>query len=132
MHEVESGQKVITSNKCFTIIEECLTNNKDSSRMKQAGATDVFYIQSQKAFVWEAFQSLPIPLDSGAIVCESGGLHQHVQPGVFIVVEGGSGANRKSSFPEFNPLIAQYGNGVLNISMADLHFENNTFTYKTR
>ena len=132
LHEVEHGQKVIISNDSYTIIEECLINNKDSSRMKQAGASVVFYIQSQKPFVWEAFLQLPIPIDCGAIVCESGGLHQYIKPGVFVMVEGGVGANKKSSFPEWHPVIARYDNGLLSISVDDLCFENNTFTYRTK
>ena len=54
-HPVEEGQKVIANTQDYLIIEESFITNKDSSRMKQAGADKVFYIQARQENLMDAF-----------------------------------------------------------------------------
>jgi hypothetical protein len=60
---------------------------KDTSRMLQAGATRVFYLQGDDRRIragYLRFQSL-VPADA-AIVCESSSLWKYVQPGLLLLL----------------------------------------------
>lgn len=59
---------------------------KDSSKMLKAGASNVFYIQSKREALGKAFLDLVkfIP-EQSLIICESGGLKDFIQPAVSIL-----------------------------------------------
>jgi len=77
----------------IAIYEEVNPNQeKDSSRMLKAGAAQVFYIQSDKDRVGEAFQLVREILPSNAaIICESGGLKKYIKPAISILCTAGDG-----------------------------------------
>lgn len=77
---------VIAKNERFVIIEEKQINGKDSSLMLQAGAQKVYFIMAAQKYLTEAFYQLHPLLPEHAIVCESGGLHQIVNPGLFFFI----------------------------------------------
>lgn len=81
-----SENEIILKNDKFVILEEKKTTLKDSSLMLQAGAKKVFYLMVAPEFLKEAFEQLTPLLPDTPIVCESGGLHEWVQPGLFLFV----------------------------------------------
>ena len=84
-HPIENN-KVIVQQKDFVIVEENQLSQKDSSLMKQAGAQKVYFIMSPQENLQQAFLFLEKLLPEKAIVCESGGLHQIINPGIFLFV----------------------------------------------
>lgn len=83
---------------------------KDSSRMLNAGAEKVYYIQCRKEALAEAFQSVLAELSPGQpIVCESGGLADLVRPALHLALKGDGTTGRGK---ELHPL-------------ADMHIEKN-------
>jgi hypothetical protein len=60
---------------------------KDTSRMLQAGASRVFYLQGDDRQLAAGFQTVLTTVPAGsAIVCESSSLWQFVEPGLLILV----------------------------------------------
>ena len=60
---------------------------KDSSRMLRAGAHQVFYIESDAENLQDAFEDLLTQINPNHfIVCESNGLSEIVNPGVYLMV----------------------------------------------
>lgn len=78
--------ELIAKNERFVIIEEKQINTKDSSLMLQAGAQKVYFIMAAQENLNEAFSQLQALLPNHAIVCESGGLHQMLTPGLFFFI----------------------------------------------
>jgi molybdopterin-guanine dinucleotide biosynthesis protein len=72
----------------FEITQEHLTNpNKDTYRMKQAGASKVFFIRTKDAYLNEALEALFTQIDKKSIiVCESASLRNFLQPGLFFMI----------------------------------------------
>jgi hypothetical protein len=96
----------------FKIIEETgKDSGKDTSKMLQAGAKKVYFIQSTD-------EQLPIALNSffeqvdrnSIIICETRNLRRLVKPGIFILITDAAHDNFKANSPEF-------------LDMADLHLK---------
>lgn len=81
-----SGEAIFEKENRFVILEENQISAKDSSLMLQAGARRVFYIMAEQENLGEAMECLLPLLGKNPVVCESGGLHQWVQPGLFLFV----------------------------------------------
>lgn len=98
-HKISKQEKILVNNNKFVIIEELdSTSGKDSSRMLQAGANTVFYVQANDEALVEVYAALLklIP-DKTAIVCESGGLRLVANPGLFFVCKSDVQAEIKDS-----------------------------------
>ena len=70
----------------FVIIQEKEISGKDSSLLLQAGAKQVYFVMAGQENLQDAFDVLQPILPRHAIVCESGGLHQVVNPGFFFFI----------------------------------------------
>lgn len=87
-HFHESGCKLLYKTEHFTIsIEENNKSDKDTSKMLQAGASVVYYIQANDESLPEVLGYLlpKLPLNT-AIICESGALRNYIKPSLFIVL----------------------------------------------
>ena len=131
-HPVEKGQKVIANTQDYLIIEESIITNKDSSRMKQAGANKVFYIQAMQENLMDAFDIISVEIANKPVICESGGLHSYIKPGLFFLVRGDEIPEMKRSVLQFNSIIASYNNGIANVDVSDIQFQNKCFTYNLK
>ena len=92
----------------LVIVEETRTDtDKDTSRMLRAGAEQVYFVMAKEEQLREAIQIIIhlIPKKQ-PIVCESGGLIHHIEPGLFLMMN-------RSETTEFKP-----GTGDL-IALAD-------------
>ncbi|MGE0020297.1 MAG: hypothetical protein AB7S72_11565 [Draconibacterium sp.] len=85
-HTVNEADVVFKSDN-FIIVNEKKISSKDSSLMLQAGAKKVFFVMANRDFFHEAVEKLLQYLPENLIVCESGGLHEWVTPGLFFMVK---------------------------------------------
>ena len=89
MHPLPDNMKILSHNENFVVAEEKSFNNKDSSRMLQAGAGKAYYIQAHNGSVHQAFLCLLPKLDpSQPVVVESGGLYDFIEPSVLLRITG--------------------------------------------
>jgi len=88
-HTLESDLKYLHSSEEFVIVEEQDTTQKDSSRMLQAGAEKVFYVQAKNENLAEAFcLILKSVRPEQPVVVESGGLYEIIEPGLLFFIAG--------------------------------------------
>lgn len=85
-HPVNEADVVFKTDN-FIIVNEKQTSSKDSSLMLQAGAKKVFFVMANRDFFHEAVEKLLQLLPENLIVCESGGLHEWITPGLFFMVK---------------------------------------------
>ena len=85
-HPVNEADVVFKTDN-FVIVNERQISSKDSSLMLQAGAKKVFFVMAQREVFYEAVEKLLQLLPDNLIVCESGGLHDWVTPGLFFMVK---------------------------------------------
>jgi hypothetical protein len=106
MHEGQNTDHIIFQTEEFIILKEQALSKKDSSLMLQAGASEVFFIQGDRSRIQEAFDHIKSHLTDGPVICESGGLHEYVEPGLFFFLKkGGSVTEGKQSALIYNPII---------------------------
>lgn len=127
-HEQAPGQHFIAQNSDYLIIEE--TNpytTKDSSRMLQAGAGKVYYIQTNDGNLKKSlsliFKLIP---DKLPVICESGALLRYAKPGLFLLVKPPDGQSTKKGLEHlaYQPddwLI--FDGQSFNRELASFHFE---------
>jgi len=131
-HPVESGQKIVANPAYYHIIEETLHTSKDSSRMLQAGAKKVFYIQAKQDNLEEAFNTISAELSCCPVICESGGLHRYIKPGLFLFVRGEEIPENKKAMSDYDPVIVSFNNSIANVDVGDIYFYNNRICYTSQ
>lgn len=89
-HGILDTDIVIANNNEFTIVKETTTNTgKDSARMLEAGANEVYFIQAKDEFIGEAYKYLLELIGSNKlIVCETASLRKYLIPKIFIALVG--------------------------------------------
>jgi hypothetical protein len=97
-HPLTYEMPTIADNEHFKIFEEIRKDQpKDSSRMLNAGAARVFLVISEKEKPGEAINVLLKYLqEEVALVCESGGLTDYIQPGLHLHVTNEKIVSRES------------------------------------
>jgi hypothetical protein len=105
-HALEENALIIEKKEEYVITNEtALCTGKDSSRMLEAGAKEVFYIQA-----WDNNLDRVIPkiLDlvspGTAVICESGWARNLIDPGVFLILNRKGNTDIKSSLVVLQPL----------------------------
>jgi hypothetical protein len=97
-HKLNGSLILLKGSDSLTIARETDKNSgKDSSRYLNAGAEEVYYIQSEDngLALLAAWIRDNIP-DSMPVVCESGGLSRAIQPGYIVHLRRGIGRNGQS------------------------------------
>ena len=124
LHEYKSEPLVKRQGE-FVILLEKEQNQKDSSLMLQAGARNVFFVMAKKKSLDAAFESLLPFLDNHPIICESGGLHHFIQPGIFLFVNEKDRVIEKQEHLEFHPILVE-NNGIdFDLDIESIHFADN-------
>lgn len=111
----------------FVIIEEKNVNGKDSSLMLQAGARKVYFIMAQQEHLQEAFLKLKPLLPSHAIVCESGGLHEVLEPGLFFFINSKGKAILKTQHLVYEPITVLNDGKNIDFDLGRVRFLKNRF-----
>jgi len=104
-HELADEDSIVYKNEQFTIVDEKSITRKDSSLMLQAGARKVFFIMAEQEHLEKAFSFISDQLLNHSIVCESGGLHKVVQPGLFLFVKNRIEKIQKKHLLKYAPVI---------------------------
>ncbi len=85
-HSMELVEEVAGQYQIFR--ENNPDGHKDSARMLAAGAQDVFYVQTARECAFEAFEKIYAKLPPHLpVLCESGGLGKHLEPGLHVVMK---------------------------------------------
>lgn len=97
-HRITAGGKVLCDWENLYIAEETEgAKGKDSSRMLEAGAKRSFFICASGEQLPVALNCILETVDNHALfVCESGGLRQFAEPGLFLIVDRSGSSAIKS------------------------------------
>ena len=82
--------------------------------MLQAGAEKVYFIMAPQQFLTEAFNFLKSKLAGKLVVCESGGLIEYINPGIFLLINRKGKTIQKSHLLKYSPTVVE--NDDLNIN----------------
>ncbi len=87
-HHTDTDEKIIANEDDYIILQENNnTSGKDSSRMLEAGAKKVYYIQVNDKNLDKAFNKVIKKTNRNSlIICESGGLRRKIDPGIFLLL----------------------------------------------
>lgn len=90
----------------FTIFREVNTSGpKDTTRMLNAGAEAVFYIQVPDTQLERAFRTFITEYYTGGpIICESRSLRKVVKPGLFVLLKNAADTRIKPDFSKYEAL----------------------------
>ncbi|RUT78931.1 hypothetical protein [Ancylomarina longa] len=96
-HFHELNTEILKQNNNFQIAEEKeLNGSKDSNRLLRAGSKRVFYVQTKDEFLGEVLHFFDSTIPKGsALIIESGGLGEIIQPGLFLVLNKKNNKNIK-------------------------------------
>ena len=119
--------KIVMQSNYFTLVEEDRISEKDSSLMLQAGAAKVYFLMVKQENLKIAFNYLHKILPQKPIVCESGGLREIVNPGVFLFVKRGADKFVKKDLFKYAPRIIEndgvrFGYDIQQLTLKDGHF----------
>lgn len=128
-HDYNEDDLVI-KNENYIILKENQITSKDSSKMLQAGANQVYFIMAAQEHLKEAFEVIQDNLKGHPVVCESGGLHEIITPGLFLFVNHPQKEIVKRNHLSFSPIIIENNGKDLNFNLSTIQFNNNTFSLK--
>jgi hypothetical protein len=96
-HETTPGLELLDEKPGYTVYKE--TNpgtDKDTSRMLNAGAADVYFAKVTDKTLLPAFDSIIQKIKPGLpVICESPALRYFVDPGMFVIMKSNSANNNK-------------------------------------
>lgn len=112
------------------ITQETKINHKDSSRMLQAGAQKVYYIQTEQEHLQQAFEMLLKLTGDLPLICESGGLNRIIKAGLFVLVAGDQIPPNKQHNLNHEPIIIPSNNGNPVFRAEEFLLHDNQWNYK--
>ncbi len=115
---------VIYKSENVVIAEEKQNHAKDSSRMLQAGARQVFFAMARPGHLPVAIKFLYQILPANLIVCESGGLHELITPGLFFMVKRKGEEIVKTHLLRHSPILVNYDGENFDFDIQLLYFDN--------
>jgi hypothetical protein len=119
---------VLVKKQKYIILKEKQLSGKDSSLMLQAGAEQVFFLMAAPEYLPEAFEKLSGYLPETPIVCESGGLHEIIRPGLFFFIQKTGTPVRKQQHLRYDPVIVNNDGENLNFDYSRIQLENHKFS----
>jgi len=97
-HDKTPPTTIFSDHRFILSLEQKTNNPKDSSRMKAAGADEVFFLQVKDLHLKEAFNySLSLIPPNRLIIIESGGLRHIFKPAIFFFLESNNTENIKEN-----------------------------------
>ncbi len=126
-HESEKSKAIFQSND-FVIIEETQITKKDSSLMLQAGAEKVYFVMAEQQNLQKAFLQLHAFLPDTAIVGESGGLTEFINPAIFLFVKNENEKIIKSHLLNYSPIIVENNGSSFNFNIEKIKYSNHRFS----
>lgn len=117
-------EDVLYRNEKITILDEKKNSLKDSSLMLQAGAKRVYFVMVKPEHFYESIDKLIELLPNSLIVCESGGLHEFVSPGLFLMVKRKDDEIVKKHLLQYSPIIVNNNGKDFDFNIQKLGFKN--------
>ena len=124
-HDLQNEEYIVIKNDRYIIAEEKAITRKDSSLMLQAGAKKVYFIMTRQEHLKEAFSSISEKLLNHVIVCESGGLQELVQPGLFLFVKAKDQYIQKKHLLNNAPIIITNHNKSFDFDVKSIGYRSN-------
>ncbi|WP_321516619.1 hypothetical protein [Marinifilum fragile] len=134
-HELKPDTEFIASNTNYQIIKEHRQQGKkDSNRLLNAGAKEVYYIQAKDDYLREVLCCLDkvVPNDS-LLIIESGGLRKILEPGLFIMIESKNNKKLKPNtvkYREMANLNIEFDGEEFNFDPNRIHFSEQKWVIK--
>ncbi|HYQ56945.1 MAG TPA: hypothetical protein VEP89_06305 [Draconibacterium sp.] len=122
-----NNEDVLIKTQHYVILQEKQITGKDSSLMLQAGAKQVFFIMAAPEYLQEAFEQLLAYLPDTSVVCESGGLHEIINPGLFFFVQAAGTPVQKPQHLIHNPIIVYNDGKNIKFDYNKIQLNNNKF-----
>lgn len=96
-HETTPGLVSIAERNGYSVYAETNhSTNKDTSRMLNAGAENVYFAKVTDNFLQDAFMEIYRQIPEGSpVVCESPALRYYTEPGLFIIMKSSTEHNTK-------------------------------------
>lgn len=129
-HNHPNDETIVYKNDRIVIVDEKAITRKDSSLMLQAGAKRVFFIMSRQNDLEEAFSIISDQLLNHCIVCESGGLHDVLKPGLFLFVKSREEEIQKKHLLQYAPIIVTNRDNSFDFEESSIGYNNNQITLK--
>jgi hypothetical protein len=127
-----NDEDVVLKNDHLIILDEKRINKKDSSLMLQTGAKKVYFVMVKHEHLQEAVEKLIEILPHSLIVCESGGLHEIVKPGLFFMVKQKEDEIVKTHLLQYNPVIVNNDGKNFDFDIQQLYYKNHQINLKNR
>lgn len=122
-HE-QNNSEVVFSNEKIRILKETQINSKDSSLMLQAGAKLVYFVMVKPEHLNESINHLIEILPNNLIICESGGLIEYINPGLFLMVKRKEDKIIKTHFLRYSPVITNNNGEQFDFDIQQLEFKD--------
>ena len=126
-HQIQENADVMFHSEEFIVINETEKTHKDSSLFLQAGALKVLFVMVRPENTEKAFQYIKPLLASGPAICESAGLYEWVDPGLFFFVIKAGDSFVKNGRAAQNAVVIENDGITLNFDVNEIGFENNQF-----
>lgn len=123
-------EEVLFKNEKIIILDEKQNSLKDSSLMLKSGAKRVYFVMVKPEHFNESIDKLIELLPDNLIVCESGGLHEFVSPGLFLMVKRKDDEIVKKHLLQFSPVIVNNDGKNFDFDIQKLEFKNHQITIK--
>ena len=98
--------------------------------MLQAGAKKVYFAMVKPEHFSEEIDKLIELFPNKLIVCESGGLHEFVTPGLFLMVKRKGEEIVKKHLLQYSPIIVDNDGNNFNFDIQKLEFESHQIKIK--
>lgn len=126
-HELGNDQKFIRRAEDFVIVEEQNITRKDSSRMMQADADKVYYVQAENDSLPEVLDEImKRTIPSQPVVIETGGLYDYIEPGLLLYIAGDD-PKKEAVIRENSKVIKLTTIEVWNFNWDSIQFKNGKF-----
>lgn len=135
-HKNTGSALVIEKTTGYHILRETTPDsNKDTSIMLQAGAEDAFLLEAEPECLGKGFkQVLKYVPEGNMVVCESAGLYELIQPGVFLGLQHlqkQSEALKNQNLLDQADRVITFTNNGFDFTMDDLSIESGKWRLKS-
>lgn len=129
-HHFYNEEDVLFRNEKIIVLNEKHNTEKDSSLMLQAGASKVYFVMVKPEHFKESVDKLIEYLHNYLIVCESGGLHEFVSPGLFLMVKRNDDEIVKKHLLKYSPILVNNDGKNFDFDIQNLEFRDHQIKMK--
>ena len=119
--------EVLIRSEHFIVIDEKQNSTKDSSLMLNAGADKVLFVMVKQEHLHEALIQIYNLIANAIIVCESGGLREFVEPGLFLFVKRTGYEIVKKHLINYSPIIVNNNGSDFDLEIEKIEIKNHQF-----